>query len=43
MELEYKPDFERARQMWAALWQGTNSRPLVRIIMLAEDLIASLE
>jgi hypothetical protein len=30
--LECKPDFDRAQRMWDALWRGTNSRPLVRVV-----------
>lgn len=29
MQLEFKPDFEEARQRWAAFWEGESNRPLV--------------
>lgn len=29
MELEFKPDFEDARQAWRTFWDGTNSRPMI--------------
>jgi 5-methyltetrahydrofolate--homocysteine methyltransferase len=29
MELEFKPDFERARQRWAQFWRGESPRPLL--------------
>jgi hypothetical protein len=33
MKLEFKPDFEQARQQWAAFWNGENKRPLVYAIL----------
>lgn len=33
MNLEFKPDFERAQQMWAAFWKGENKRPLMHILI----------
>lgn len=32
IELEFKPDFEEARQRWAAFWQGESDRPLLHAI-----------
>lgn len=32
MQLEFKPDFERAREMWTAFWEGRNTRPLLAIV-----------
>jgi len=29
MELEFKPDFEHARQRWAQFWRGESTRPLL--------------
>ncbi|MCL2527306.1 MAG: hypothetical protein FWE42_02715 [Defluviitaleaceae bacterium] len=31
MPLEFKPDFETARNNWADFWQGKNKRPLIEI------------
>jgi hypothetical protein len=36
MELEFKPDFEKARQLWSAFWKGENTRPLVSIVLPKE-------
>ena len=36
MKLEFKPDFEEARQRWAAFWKGENKRPLVNITIPKE-------
>jgi hypothetical protein len=36
MELEFKPDFEKARQFWSAFWKGENTRPLVSIVLPKE-------
>jgi hypothetical protein len=33
MELEFKPDFDRARRQWEALWSGNNTRPLVLMVI----------
>ncbi|MDO8685906.1 MAG: hypothetical protein Q7J78_04455, partial [Clostridiales bacterium] len=33
MKLEFKPDFERAQQMWEAFWKGENNRPLINIVV----------
>lgn len=33
MKLDFKPDFEEARQRWTAFWKGENTRPLVSIIV----------
>lgn len=32
MPLEYKPDFEAARERWAAFWRGESPRPLLHAI-----------
>ena len=32
MELEFRPDFEAARERWAAFWRGTSPRPLLQAI-----------
>ena len=31
--LEFKPDFGNARERWSEFWNGTNKRPLVRIVL----------
>ena len=31
MTLEYKPDFQQARDSWADFWQGKSKRPLIEI------------
>lgn len=36
MKLEFKPDFEEARQRWTAFWKGENSRPIVKIVVPKE-------
>lgn len=33
MELEFKQDFAAVRKRWDAFWAGTNSRPLVSIVI----------
>ena len=33
MQLEFKPDFEQARQRWDSLWKGVNKRPLVLAVV----------
>ncbi|MFH1006423.1 MAG: hypothetical protein V1800_02820 [Candidatus Latescibacterota bacterium] len=36
MNLEFKPDFQRAQQMWEAFWKGENRRPLIHILIPKE-------
>lgn len=33
MQLEFKPDFEEARQRWSAYWSGESGRPLVASVV----------
>ena len=33
MQLEFKPDFEEARQRWSAYWNGESDRPLVASVI----------
>lgn len=33
MQLEFKPDFEEARQRWSAYWKGESDRPLVASVV----------
>jgi hypothetical protein len=33
MQLEFKPDFDQARQRWDSLWKGVNTRPLVLAVI----------
>jgi len=33
MQLEFKPDFEEARQRWIAYWNGESDRPLVASVV----------
>ncbi len=37
MQLEFKPDFEQARQRWAAYWAGESDRPLVASVVAKPD------
>lgn len=38
MKLEFKPDFEEARQRWTDFWEGKNKRPLVNIVIPKEGM-----
>ena len=33
MNLEFKPDFARARETWAAFWRGESKRPMINIVI----------
>ena len=33
MELEYKTDFESARNRWTDFWNGTNQRPMLYVVL----------
>ena len=33
MQLEFKPDFDSARQRWDSLWKGVNTRPLMLMVV----------
>mgnify|MGYP001017254800 CR=1 FL=1 len=37
MQLEFKPDFEQARQRWTAYWKGESDRPVVASVVPKES------